>query len=168
MGNHNDLMTHSNDLSHRLREPSSMHAFNRYELKYLVPTDQIEPVRQELTQRMQRDPHAGPRGYGVWSVYYDTDKLRFYYEKIEGLKFRRKLRIRRYGDTGEATTADTPVSVEIKQRVNRVTQKRRVMLPYAKALDLCDRRERVVHPGADHAFIDEVLDLVIQIGRAHV
>ena len=64
MGNHNDLMTHSNDLSHRLREPSSMHAFNRYELKYLVPTDQIEPVRQELTQRMQRDPHAGPRGYG--------------------------------------------------------------------------------------------------------
>lgn len=163
MGNHNDLMTHSNDLSHRLREPSSMHAFNRYELKYLVPTDQIEPVRQELTQRMQRDPHAGPRGYGVWSVYYDTDKLRFYYEKIEGLKFRRKLRIRRYGDTGEATTADTPVSVEIKQRVNRVTQKRRVMLPYAKALDLCDRRERVVHPGADQAFIDEVLDLVIRL-----
>lgn len=44
MGNHNDLMTHSNDLSHRLRESSSMHAFNRYELKYLVPTDQIEPV----------------------------------------------------------------------------------------------------------------------------
>lgn len=140
-----------------------MHAFNRYELKYLVPTDQIEPVRQELTQRMQRDPHAGPRGYGVWSVYYDTDKLRFYYEKIEGLKFRRKLRIRRYGDTGEATTADTPVSVEIKQRVNRVTQKRRVMLPYAKALDLCDRQERVVHPGADQAFIDEVLDLVIRL-----
>ncbi len=140
-----------------------MHAFNRYELKYLVPTDQIEPVRQELTQRMQRDPHAGPRGYGVWSVYYDTDKLRFYYEKIEGLKFRRKLRIRRYGDTGEATTADTTVSVEIKQRVNRVTQKRRVMLPYAKALDLCDRREPVVHPGADQAFIDEVLDLVIRL-----
>lgn len=152
-----------NMVSHRLREPSSLHAFNRYELKYLVPADQVETVRQELTERMQRDPHAGPRGYGVWSVYYDTDKLRFYYEKIEGLKFRRKLRIRRYGETGEETTADTPVSVEIKQRVNRVTQKRRVILPYAKALDLCDRRERIVHPGADQAFIDEVLDLIIRL-----
>src|SRR5699024_6183976 len=92
---------------------------------------------------MERDAYAGPRGYGVWSVYYDTSRLRFYFEKIEGLKFRRKLRIRRYGETGEAADENSPVSVEIKQRVNRVTQKRRVILPYERALALCDRRERI-------------------------
>lgn len=155
-----------NNVSHQLRAPGKLHAFNRYELKYLVPAEQIPAIRGELTERMERDPHAGPDGYGVWSVYYDTDKLRFYYEKIEGLKFRRKLRIRRYGETGgadESVSADSMVSVEIKQRVNRVTQKRRVMLPYHLALDLCDRRLRVECPGADQSFIDEVLDLVIRL-----
>lgn len=147
----------------RLRAPSSLHAFNRYELKYLVPAEQLEAIRGELTQRMDPDPNAGERGYGVWSVYYDTDRLRFYYEKIEGLRFRRKLRIRRYGETDEAADAASLVSVEIKQRVNKVTQKRRVMLPYDVALDLCDRRMRIEHPGADQAFIDEVLDLIIRL-----
>ncbi|OKI20398.1 vacuolar transporter [Nocardiopsis sp. TSRI0078] len=143
----------------RLRAPSRLHAFNRYELKYLVPVSQVADVRAELTARMRTDHNAGADGYGVWSLYYDTQRLRFYHEKIEGLRFRRKLRVRRYGETGPADE-DTPVSVEIKQRVNRVTQKRRVMLPYRLARDLCDRRVRVEHPGADQAFVDEVLDLI--------
>lgn len=154
----------SSVLAHRLRSPSRLHSFNRYELKYLVPAHQLDGIRAELVGRMVRDHHAGPSGYPVWSVYYDTNRLRFYYEKIEGLKFRRKLRIRRYGELGsEAPMSDSPVAVEIKQRVNRVTQKRRVMLPYDVALDLCDRRQRVEHEGADQGFIDEVLDLVVRL-----
>ena len=146
-----------------LRSPSSLHAFNRYELKYLVPSDQVGDIRAELSERMERDAYAGPRGYGVWSVYYDTSRLRFYYEKIEGLKFRRKLRIRRYGETGDVADENSPVSVEIKQRVNRVTQKRRVILPYERALALCDRRERIDVAAADQPFVDEVLDLIIRL-----
>jgi SPX domain protein involved in polyphosphate accumulation len=153
----------SGDQSGRLRAPSSLHAFNRYELKYLVPSNQIGDIRAELNERMERDAYSGPRGYGVWSVYYDTSHLRFYYEKIEGLKFRRKLRIRRYGETGDVTDENSPVSVEIKQRVNRVTQKRRVILPYERALELCDRRERIEVTAADQPFVDEVLDLIIRL-----
>lgn len=156
-------MVRSEDVGHRLRTSGKLHAFNRYELKYLVPEAQLEEIREELTQRMERDANAGPRGYGVWSIYYDTDRLRFYYEKIEGLKFRRKLRIRRYGEVGDELDEDALVSVEIKQRVNRVTQKRRVLVPYSLALDLCDRRQRITHPGADQAFIDEVLDLITRL-----
>lgn len=111
---------------------------------------------------MAVDDNAGPRGYGVWSLYYDTQRLRFYYEKIEGLKFRRKLRIRRYGELGQDAD-EALVSVEIKQRVNRVTQKRRVLLPYRLARDLCDRRVRVEYPGIDQAFADEVLDLITRL-----
>lgn len=62
---------------------------------------------------MNRDPHAGPQGYPVWSVYYDSSDLRLYWEKIEGLKFRRKLWFRRYGALGEDTPDDGKVSVEI-------------------------------------------------------
>ncbi|WME21608.1 polyphosphate polymerase domain-containing protein [Brachybacterium sp. GU-2] len=151
------------DAGHRLRAPGALHAFNRFELKYLVPRTQLEAIREELTERMDPDPFAGSDGYGVWSVYYDTAQLRFYREKIEGLKFRRKLRIRRYGENTGEIDAGAPVSVEIKQRVNRVTQKRRVMLPYEQALDLCDRREHLELPGGDQAFVDEVLDLVVRL-----
>ena len=55
---------------------------------------------------------------------------------------------------------DTTVYVEIKQRVNRVTQKRRVPLPYRLARRLCDGRGMVEHDGAQRAFLEEVLGLV--------
>lgn len=145
------------------RTSSTLHAFNRYEMKYLVPSAQLQQVRAELDARMQRDKYAGPDGYGLWSLYYDTDRLRFYYEKIEGLKFRRKLRIRRYGEVGLNVPDDTEVSVEIKQRVNRVTQKRRVLLPYDRARRLCDGRERIIGNTADQPFIDEMLDLIVRL-----
>src|SRR5699024_8764139 len=96
----------------RLRSPSSLHAFNRYELKYLVPSDQIGDIRADLDEGGERAPSAGPRGYGVCSVYYDTSPPRLYLDKVEGLNSRRNLRIRRYGETGEAADENSPVSVE--------------------------------------------------------
>lgn len=150
------------DIGHVLRAPSRLHAFNRYEIKYLVDTGLVDGLRAEIEQRLDRDVHSGDDGYGIWSVYYDTRGLRFYWEKIEGLKFRRKLRIRHYGDRF-GVTADTPVFVEIKQRVNRVTQKRRVRLPYAEALRLCDGRELIEHTEVERPFVQEVLDLVCRL-----
>jgi hypothetical protein len=57
----------------------------------------------------------------------------------------------------------TPVFVEIKQRVNRVTQKRRVRLPYREALRLCEGRRLVEHEPSQRAFLQEVLDLVLRL-----
>ncbi|AJE44255.1 polyphosphate polymerase domain-containing protein [Streptomyces nodosus] len=141
---------------------SRLHAFNRFELKYLVPVDQAAEIRDELAERMDQDPYSPVGGYGVWSLYYDTPQLRFYWEKIEGLKFRRKLRIRHYGDL-DGVTDESPVCVEIKQRVNRVTQKRRITLPYGTARQLCDGRETVRHSARESAFIQEVLELVVRL-----
>ncbi|RDG38592.1 polyphosphate polymerase domain-containing protein [Streptomyces corynorhini] len=145
-----------------LQVASRLHSFNRYELKYLVPVDLAAAIRDELAERMDRDAHSPVGGYGVWSLYYDTPQLRFYWEKIEGLKFRRKLRIRHYGDlTG--VTDDAPVCVEIKQRVNRVTQKRRITLPYATARELVDGRRLIDHAAKERAFVEEVLELVVRL-----
>ncbi|MEV0380552.1 polyphosphate polymerase domain-containing protein [Nonomuraea sp. NPDC050643] len=150
------------DQGHRLRAPSKLHAFNRYEIKYLVDASEAAALRDEIEQRLDRDRHSGDTGYGIWSVYYDTRQLRFYWEKIEGLKFRRKLRIRHYGDRFGVADG-TPVFIEIKQRVNRVTQKRRVCLPYRDALRLCDGRRMVEHDPSQRAFLQEVLDLVLRL-----
>ncbi|GAA4917157.1 hypothetical protein GCM10023405_45810 [Streptomonospora salina] len=51
------------------RGPGTQHDFNRYELKYLVPVEQVGDVRAELTARMDADRNAADNGYGVWSLY---------------------------------------------------------------------------------------------------
>ena len=56
---------------------SRLHAFNRFELKYLVPVEQAAEIRDELAERMDRDLNSPVGGYGVWSLYYDTPQLRF-------------------------------------------------------------------------------------------
>lgn len=132
----------------------TIRTFNRFELKYLLSLKEAEEVRQALRAYMLPDPH-GNGGYSLTSLYYDSPDLRFYSEKLDGVRVRRKLRIRHY-ETGEALTEDTPVYVEIKQRVDRVTQKRRVRLPYREALRLCSGRERPESEGQDAAVAEEV------------
>jgi hypothetical protein len=74
---------------------------------------------------------------------------------VHGIKFRRKLRIRRY-ETREPLTDETPVFLEIKQRVDRVTQKRRAVLPYSEALRLCHDREMPEYVPEDKSVIEEI------------
>ena len=75
--------------------------------------------------------------------------------KREGIKFRRKLRIRRYGEDEEG-----PVFVEIKQRINRTTQKRRIVLPLEDAYALCvDRYAGSWADDKDRAAAEEIVFL---------
>ena len=139
-----------NPLSHNLR------TFNRFELKYTLTLQQAEQFKSSLRAFLIPDEHGNENGrYTVASLYYDSPNLRCYREKVNGLKFRRKLRVRRY-ETGETLTEDSPVFVEIKQRVDRVTQKRRARLTYGDALRLCNDRQLPDHAEADRAVVEEV------------
>jgi SPX domain protein involved in polyphosphate accumulation len=137
---------------------AAIRRFNRFELKYLADRRLVERLREELPARLDPDPHGLDGFYPIWSTYYDSPGLRFYWEKIDGEKFRRKLRIRHYGNPG-GLTLDAPVWVEIKQRVNRVTQKRRVRLPYVEALRLCAGEHPADLEPRDEAVANEILDL---------
>lgn len=138
---------------------SKLHAFNRYEIKYFVDELQVPELRRELEARMDSDPFSPHGGYPVSSLYYDTPDLRFYWEKIEGLRFRRKLRMRLYGPPSECTD-DSLVQIEIKQRVNRVTQKRRVALPYGLAQRWLNGRESIESAPSGRGFVNEVTTLI--------
>jgi hypothetical protein len=105
------------------------HAINRFEVKYFVATRQVPALVSELEPFSTADPHSdGPDGYSVFSVYWDTPQLAFFWEKVEGVKHRRKLRFRRYG------SSDT-ISVEIKQREDRTLHKRRLAWPLTRVQD---------------------------------
>lgn len=141
------------NLSHTIRR------FNRFELKYMVTIQEAEKLKNALRAYLSPDDHGDPHGsYQLASLYYDSPDYRFYWEKLDGIKFRRKLRIRQY-ENGAPLTAETPVFVEIKQRLNRVTQKRRVRLHFRDALRLCNDREAPDHEPKDRPMIDEVLSM---------
>lgn len=139
-----------NNLSHTMRK------FNRFELKYVITLQQAERIKTALRAYLIPDEHGNKNGrYAVGSLYYDSPDFRCYREKVDGIKFRRKLRIRRY-EAGEALTDEALVFVEIKQRIDRVTQKRRAILPYREALRLCNDRQIPEHQAGDEAVIDEI------------
>ena len=138
------------NLSHTIRK------FNRFELKYLISLQQAEKFKSALRAYLIPDEHGNNNGsYALTSLYYDSPDLRCYWEKENGIRIRRKLRIRRY-ETDAPLTDETPVFLEIKQRVDRVTQKRRAVLPYEEALRLCNDRQFPDHAPEDKAIIEEI------------
>ncbi len=137
-------------LNHTIRK------FNRFELKYLITLGQAEKFKSALRAYMYPDEHGNDNGrYALTSLYYDSPDLRCYREKEYGIRFRRKLRLRRY-ENDETLTEETPIFVEIKQRVDRVTQKRRAKLLYGEALRLCNDRQIPEHDPEDKAVIEEI------------
>jgi len=106
---------------------SYVRTFNRYEYKYLLRTEQVEPFERDLAGFTRPDPHdPDGRGYPIHSLYWDAPDLTFFWEKVDGIKFRRKLRLRHY-------PGHDSVFVEIKQRTDRTIQKRRTRWPRERA-----------------------------------
>ncbi len=114
--------------------------FNRYELKYLVHASTYHALAKDLLNFMVPDSHGDVDGfYRIISLYYDSPNLSAYWSKLDGLKYRRKLRLRIYPGTN--IRAVTRGFVEIKQRTNRTVQKRRLVLPLEAAARLCAGEE---------------------------
>jgi SPX domain protein involved in polyphosphate accumulation len=109
--------------------------FNRFELKYILPVSQCARIIDELKHQIPVDSHGGEYGYPLVSLYYDSPQLDCFWAKVEGIRFRRKVRLRIY--PGEDITQVKMGSIEIKQRINKTVQKRRLELPLEQAKKLC-------------------------------
>jgi len=107
---------------------------------------------------MEPDPHSEGGRYLVTSLYYDTADYKAYWDKIDGHRFRRKVRVRVYN--AQMVSPDSLCFVEIKQRTNKTLQKKRIVLPYLSAIALCGSGTHTDgNTEADRAVIDEVLYL---------
>jgi SPX domain protein involved in polyphosphate accumulation len=110
--------------------------FNRYELKYVLSREQHDEFAEILPNYLAPDPQGDTYGrYSITSLYYDSEDFKAYWDKIEGHRFRRKVRIRVYGN--QEVTSNTMCFTEIKQRINKTLQKKRVYIPYDQAEALC-------------------------------
>lgn len=133
--------------------------WNRYEIKYLVSQRIMRELLASVGGYVVPDAHGGADGYPVHSVYWDSPRLRFFWEKIEGLNVRRKLRFRTYGESPE-------IFIEIKQRIDRTLQKRRVRCAVADARRLFGAEGAEADADADtgNPVLSEVLYLCHQHG----
>ena len=144
--------------------------FNRFELKDVIPASVRDDLLDTLRAGVSPDPQGGAEGaYRVTSLYYDTRDLACFRAKLDGVKFRRKVRVRRYG--GATGSPEAEVMVEIKQRINRTTQKRRIALTLREAYALCSGElKREWTDAGDAAVAGEVefLALALQLRPACV
>jgi hypothetical protein len=99
----------------------------RREYKYLVPMSCLKRLRADIRPYLEIDRYSARRDelqYTVRSIYYDTPRLEFYNEKVEGTKARMKLRVRAYDEVEESSL----VFLEIKRKNGNFIHKNRAPL----------------------------------------
>ena len=103
---------------------------SRKENKYLVSTQTASRTNALLSQTIKSDPNNGPNGYMVRSLYFDTPYDEDYQEKVDGLLYRKKVRLRIYSPT------DDYAKLELKEKINTNQRKRSLTITRADALRL--------------------------------
>jgi hypothetical protein len=110
---------------------------NRLEYKYWISDYFLDDFRNDMLPYMSYDPYAAIRPdkhYTVRSIYIDTRKLRSYYEKLDGIRYRNKFRIRGYNDLEK----DSSVFLEIKQKNIDFISKTRVKTSFSDYKELLE------------------------------
>lgn len=102
--------------------------FKRFEIKYQIPVSERERLVRYLRGFMKLDSHAkNYLDYEVRSLYFDSPQRKAYFEKINGEKFRKKLRIRYYPNFED--DQEKKVFIEIKRKTNENVSKARICVP---------------------------------------
>src|SRR5690625_929429 len=114
-------------------ENMAIEVFKRYELKYLIPWDEYMAFRERLLPYMNYDAYGGSDGtYNIISLYYESEEKDIYYETMNKLPFRQKLRLRVY-DQADLTSNSF---IEVKQKFKNVVNKRRTVIPLHEAYEI--------------------------------
>lgn len=122
---------------------------SRYEYKYKISKDLIPQIRDYSAPYTTEDPYlkqSSAAKYTVRSIYFDTPDLDFYYEKLDGLKIRKKLRVRTYNDMNDFAF------LEIKRKFVNCVTKERSKLPFMVIERLINTPDESVmeYPEDDH------------------
>ena len=104
--------------------------FKRAEIKYLLSDEQYRAFRQALEDK----DIARVDAYGettILNIYYDTQGSSLIRASLEGPAYKEKFRLRSYG----VPKGDTTTFLEIKKKYDGIVYKRRVDMPYDRAIE---------------------------------
>lgn len=120
--------------------------FERREWKYLIPKQMVDGLAIELTRYMNIDAYSASGPYEVYSVYFETADWNAFHEKLDGVQYRKKFRIRSYNGNPKP---DDLVLMEVKEKRNDIIVKRRTQIELGQLPDLV--RGRLVGDGGEVA-----------------
>lgn len=103
---------------------------DRTELKYAVDPVSAAMTRSRLSPYMTPDPHNGPEGYPVRSLYFDSLADTDFQQKLDGLDDRKKIRLRIYDP------ASPTAKLEVKEKHGGMQRKRSVTVSREEAAAL--------------------------------
>lgn len=104
----------------------------RHEWKHEINASDRIALRQRLQAIAKMDPHAVNGRYEIRSLYFDSPTDRALREKLDGVNFREKFRIRYYnGDLSR-------IQLEKKSKINGLGQKQTAPLSIQEVQDLLD------------------------------
>ncbi len=106
----------------------------RHELKFKISESASEVLKQKLSLIMATDDNAffEDGSYLIKSLYFDDLNSKSYYEKMDGVLYRKKYRIRIYNDD------DSFIRLEKKMKHNNMTAKEQMLISkdiYCKILN---------------------------------
>ena len=106
----------------------------RHELKFKISNSAAEVLKQKLSLILGKDKNAyySDGSYLIKSLYFDDRDSSSYYEKMDGVLYRKKYRIRMYNDV------DTFIRLEKKMKHNNYTAKEQMLISkdiYSKILN---------------------------------
>ncbi len=104
--------------------------FRRFEFKYRLPLYLVNNIITDLMDHMKWDSFVVDKpghSYQVNSLYFDSSGLSCYHEKIAGVKKRKKLRLRSYG---QDLNPENKFFLEIKRKEDMTIVKDRLIIDY--------------------------------------
>ena len=107
--------------------------FKRYEMKYMMTTQQKRKVLEAMFPYMKLDNYGHTT---IRNVYFDTDNYRLVRRSIEKPVYKEKLRIRSY----DQAKPQDKVFIELKKKYDDVVYKRREVLTQIETLEWLVRR----------------------------
>lgn len=121
----------------------------RFEIKYVLHERQAQSLLREIAPFMKRDPHSLFGSYEVRSLYFDTARLSFAEEVVDGQQDRLKVRYREYG-------FGAPFGfLEIKRKIRNKIKKDRIRCSWDTVEDVMSVHPKETLPPAFDLFVYE-------------
>lgn len=126
--------------------------FSRIELKYLIPYADYLAIAEAIAPRMRTDRFGGRTGrYKITTLYFDSPDHRIYFETVNRLPIRQKLRLRIYAPEDHAAVRtfeglEQHAFFELKQKAGPRVNKRRTLIRLKDAYRFIDNPQTALAP----------------------
>lgn len=107
---------------------------NKYRLRYGVQLG----LEERLGCLMKLDGNCGENGYCIRSLYFDSISNQDYWDKINGLNYRKKVRLRIYNNNEDV------VKLELKEKQGIFQRKRSLLLNKEESVNLINQNYDVL------------------------